>query len=53
VCEINFKQRGTWSTKEEDKQFVSAEVKDKNGELKYLIFGKYNKELLCTNISNG
>ena len=36
-CDIYFKPRGRWSTSEEDKQFVSATVKSKNGMQKYTV----------------
>ena len=42
--------RGVWSTKEQDKQFVSAFIKDKDGTLRYTIEGKYTEELIATNI---
>jgi hypothetical protein len=41
TCEIIFKVRGAFSTKEKDKCFSSATIKNKNGEVKYTIQGKY------------
>jgi hypothetical protein len=40
-----FRPRDTWKTKEEDKHFLSGIVKDKLGNEKYKIFGKYSDKI--------
>ena len=32
---------------------MSATIKNKDGEIKYRIHGRYAKELFCTNVSTG
>ena len=44
-CEMDFKARGTFSTRESDLQFVSGHVKTKIGETKYTLSGKYLEKL--------
>ena len=44
-CELDFKARGTFSTRESDLQYVSGQVKNKSGEAKYTLSGKYLEKL--------
>jgi hypothetical protein len=53
VAEVEFKPRGTWSTKEQDKQFISGTVKNKQGQLKYTIQGRYSQKLEATEVETG
>ena len=52
-CDMDFKVRGAWSTKTEDLQYVSGEVKTKNGETKYSFGGKYLDKVYATSIETG
>jgi hypothetical protein len=49
-CEIDFRTRGAWSTKLEDKNFVRCEIKSKEGKIKYVMEGKYTEKLTATNV---
>lgn len=49
-AEIEFKERGTWTTKFEDRNYVTALVKDRNGEVKFKVQGKYTGTLTATNV---
>ena len=41
TCDVEFKQRSTWTTKEEDKNYVTVKIFDSFGNMKYIVEGKY------------
>ncbi len=51
--EILFRPRDTWKTKEEDKNFISGAIKDKNGIEKFKIWGKYSDKIYLQNSLTG
>ena len=51
-CEINFKQRGWWTQREED-FFVIDAVIYKDGVEKYTLTGKYTESISVTNVETG
>ena len=53
VADLEFKPRGIWSTKEADKFAVTGEVKDKEGQLKYTLSGKYTESIIATKVDTG
>ena len=53
ICEADIKPRGTWNTKEEDKQYISAVIKNKDGQVKYTLSGRYTKEINATEVETG
>jgi hypothetical protein len=52
-ADVEYKPRGLWSTKESDKNFASAELRSKDGILKYSVEGKYTDVISATNVENG
>ena len=50
TCEMVYKPRGIWSTSEKDKNYVSAVVKNKDGEIKFTLEGRYTKEFMATDV---
>jgi hypothetical protein len=53
TCELLFRPRDTWKTKDEDKQFLTGTVKDKDGTEKYKIWGKYSDKIFLENLATG
>lgn len=53
VADVNYKPRGLWSTKESEKNFASAELRNKDGVLKYVVEGKYTSVIQATNTETG
>ena len=52
TCEMVYKSRGTWSTAEKDKNAVSAVVKNKKGEIRFTLDGRYTTEIIGTDVEN-
>jgi hypothetical protein len=52
-CELIYRPRDSWKTKEEDKHFFSGFVKDKDGSERYKIWGKYSDKVYLENLTTG
>ena len=53
VAHLEYKERGAWSTREEDINFLSGSVFDKNGVEKYKFYGKFTDEIRARNLETG
>lgn len=53
VAYIEYKERGNWSTREEDLNYVSGTVHDAQGNPKYKFEGKYGVDIALTDLSTG
>lgn len=53
VCNMDFKSRGTFFTKRENINFVTADIVSKSGEVKYKFEGKYTTNLALTDMRTG
>ena len=53
TCLMDFKSRGTFFTKKENVNFLTAEVKSKDGEPLYKFEGKYTTQIALTNLRTG
>lgn len=45
-----YKWRGIWPTFEKDNKFLTAFVKNKDGEIKFTLEGRYTKEFMATDV---
>ena len=52
TCVTEFKKR-QWNTKADDKNYVTCTIKNKDGQLRYTVQGKYTEKLTCTDHVSG